>query len=286
MAIYKRTYKNYTGAATKAGPRLFVLTRFGLIGVFKSKLLMLFMGACLIYPICCIAFVYLSHNPKLLAAFNIPDGALPAVNGRFFYFYSIVQGALAYLLAAFIGPGLISPDVANGAMPLYFSRPLSRTKYVAGKLTVLLLLLSLITWVPGSAVFAVQASIAGWEWTKNNFWLEGAIVAGLVVWIFVLSLIALALSAWVRWKIAAGALLLGVIFAGAGFGMAINSLMRTSSGSLIDLSQVVQTIWSDLFRYDTGTEMSVASAWIVLAVACVVSWWLLARRIRPFEVIK
>jgi len=181
---------------------------------------------------------------------------------------------------------LISPDLANGAMPLYFSRPLSRTRYVAGKLAVLLLLLSLITWIPGSAVFAIQASVAGLDWAKANFWLEGAIVAGLAVWITILSLIALALSAWVKWKIAAGALLLGVIFAGAGFGMAINSLMRTSYGSLIDLSQVVHTIWSDLFRYDTGTEMSVASAWMVLGVTCVAAFWLLARRIRPFEVIK
>jgi ABC-2 type transport system permease protein len=286
MAVYKRTYKNYAGAATSVGPRFLVLTRFGLTRVFQSKLLMLFMGACLFYPIGCIAFVYLSHNAPFLAAFSIPAGRLPPVNGRFFYFYSIVQGALAYLLAAFIGPSLISPDLANGAMPLYFSRPLSRTRYVAGKLTVLLLLLSLITWIPGSVVFAIQASVAGWDWAKANFWLEGAIVVGLVVWILVLSLMALALSAWVKWKIAAGALLLGVIFAGAGFGMAINSLMRTSYGSLIDLSQVVHTIWSDLFRYDSGTEMSVASAWIVLGITCVISLWLLAKRIRPFEVIK
>jgi len=286
MAVYKRTYKNYTGAPTKAGSRFLVLTRFGLNRVFQSKMLILFLGACLFGPILCIAFVYLSHNPQFLAAFSIPAGRLPPVNGRFFYFYSIVQGALAYLLAAFIGPSLISPDLANGAMPLYFSRPLSRTKYVAGKLIVLLLLLSLITWIPGSVVFLVQASVAGWDWTKANFWLEGSIVLGLVVWILVLSLIALALSAWVKWKIAAGALLLGVIFAGAGFGMAINSLMRTSYGSLIDLSQVVHTIWSDLFRYDTGTDMSVGNAWVVLGVVCAVSVWLLARRIRPFEVIK
>jgi ABC-2 type transport system permease protein len=286
MAVYKRTYKNYAGAPTWTAWRFLVLTRFGLNRVFQSKMMILFVGACLFGPILCIAFVYLSHNPPFLAAFSIPANRLPPVNGRFFYFYSMVQGALAYLLAAFVGPSLISPDLANGAMPLYFSRPLSRTKYVAGKLIVLLLLLSLITWIPGSVVFLVQASVAGWDWTKANFWLEGSIVMGLVVWILVLSLIALALSAWVKWKIAAGALLLGVIFAGAGFGMAINSLMRTSYGSLIDLSQVVHTIWSDLFRYDTGTDMSVGSAWVVLGLVSALSVWLLARRIRPFEVIK
>ncbi len=34
--------------------------------------------------------------------------------------------------------------------------------------------------------------------------------------------------------------------------------MRTNYGALIDLTQVAHTIWSYLFRYDTGTEMSVS----------------------------
>ena len=58
----------------------------------------------------------------------------------------------------------------------------------------------------------------------------------MLVWILVLSLIALALSAWIKWKIAAGGLVLGVFFAGAGFGTALNSVMRTNYGSLLNLT--------------------------------------------------
>jgi len=68
---------------------------------------------------------------------------------------------------------LVTPDFANGAMPLYFSRPFSRAEYVGGRITVLLILLSLITWVPGVVLFAIQASIEGWDWTQANFWLAG-----------------------------------------------------------------------------------------------------------------
>jgi ABC-2 type transport system permease protein len=286
MAIYKHTYKNYTGARTETWSRFLILTRFGFARVYQSNFLLLFIIACLFYPLACAAYIYLSHNAPFLAALNIPARLLPQIDGRFFYFYSIVQGALAYLLTAFVGPSLVSPDFANGAMPLYFSRPFSRTEYVAGKIGVLLVLLSLITWIPGLVLFAIQASIAGWDWTKLNLWLAGSIVLGLFVWIIVLALIGLALSAWVRWRIAAGALVLGVIFAGAGFGTAINGLMRTNYGALIDLTQVAHTIWSYLFRYDTGTEMSVTSAWIVLGLTCVICLWLLAKRVRPFEVIK
>ena len=234
----------------------------------------------------CVAYIYLFHNPSFLALFSIPVDRLPAVDGRFFYFYSIVQGALAYLLTAFAGPVLVTPDFANGAMPLYFSRPFSRVEYVAGRLTVLLTLLSLITWIPGLVLFAIQSSMEGWSWMTGNLWLAGAIAFGLLVWIIVLSLIGLAISAWVRWKIGAGALVLGIIFVGAGFGTAVNSLMRTNYGALIDLTQVAHTIWSYLFRYDTGTEMSLSRAWIVLGVVSLICVWLLARRIRPFEIIK
>src|SRR5665213_882342 len=132
MAIYKHTYKNYTGARTETWSRFFILTRFGFARVFQSKFQLLFIIACLFYPLTCAAYIYLSHNAPFLAALNIPAARLPQIDGRFFYFYSIVQGALAYLLTAFVAPNLVSPDFANGAMPLYFSRPFSRGEYVAG----------------------------------------------------------------------------------------------------------------------------------------------------------
>jgi len=106
------------------------------------------------------------------------------------------------------------------------------------------------------------------------------------VWIAVLSLMALAFSACVKWRIAAGALVLGVVFAGAGLGTAINNVMKTQYGSLIDITQVAHTIWADLLRYDSGSEMPVADAWIVLAAAAAISLWMLIRRVRAFEVIR
>jgi len=146
-------------------------------------------------------------------------------------------------------------------------------------------MLSLITWIPGLFLFAIQSSIAGWAWLWSNLWLAGAILLGMAIWIAVLSLIALALSAWIKWKIAAGALVLGVFFAGAGFGSAINSVLRTSLGSLIDLNQVVHAIWADLFRYDSGSDMPLSHAWIVLLVACLICLALLWKRVRAFEVV-
>ena len=62
--------------------------------------------------------------------------------------------------------------------------------------------------------------------------------------------------------------------------------MRTHYGALIDLSQVIHTIWADLFRHDVRMDLSVTEAWTVLGVTCVLCLGLLARRIRAFEVVK
>lgn len=286
MAVYKRTYKSYSGPRTIPWARFLVLTRYSYARLFQSKFLVLFVSASLFYPLGCLVFIYLSHNEPLQVLLNMGNVKLPAIDGKFFYVFCRVQGTLAYLLTALVSPGLVSPDLANGALPLYFSRPFSRTEYVAGKMTLLLFVLSLITCVPGMILYGAQAGLAGWQWTTANLWLGGAIILAMIIWIILLSVIGLALSAWVKWKIAAGALVLAVFFAGSGFGSAVNTVLRTHYGGLISLTQVIRTIWGGLFRYDWGAELSVSQAWSVLGLTCAVCGWMLARRTRPLEVIK
>jgi len=107
-----------------------------------------------------------------------------------------------------------------------------------------------------------------------------------MVWILMLSLLALALSAWIKWKIAAGGLVLGVFFVGAGFGTALNSVMRTKYGSLLNLTEVMFRIWSGLFSWPEDTGISLEASWISVGVVCAVCLWLLVRRVRAFEVVK
>jgi len=235
-----------------------------------------------------VGYIYLANNLSILSSFGVPGPAASflKVESSLFLYFCWVQGAFTYLLTAFIGPSLISPDLVNGAMPLYLCRPFSRTEYIVGKMSVLMFLLSLVTWIPGLILFTIQASLAGWEWTTANAWIAGALVVGMLVWITVLSLIALALSAWVKWKIAAGGLVLGVFFAGAGFGTALNNVMRTQYGTLLNLTQVMYTIWSQLFRVGPTDGISARSAWICLGVVCAICLWMLVKRVRAFEVVK
>lgn len=286
MAVYKRTYTRYEGALTPEWSRFLILPRASYAKFGQSRLVMTLRNLAFLFPIGCIAFVYVANNLSVLTDLGIPAGSFFKVDESLFLTFCWVQGIFAYLMTALVGPGLVSPDLVNNALPLYLSRPFSRTEYVLGKMSVLAILLSTITWIPGLILFIVQASLAGWDWTKDNLWMGAALVVGLALWVILLSLLALAISAFVKWRIAAAAMLLGIFVAGAGFGSALNAIVRTDYGSLLNLPLVMYTIWMQLFGRVSDTGLSAESAWLAVVVVCAGCLWLLWRKVRAFEVVK
>jgi ABC-2 type transport system permease protein len=286
MAVYKRTYQRYTGELTPAWSRFLILYRYSRQTLLRSRLLTGFYVLCFFYPLLCAIEIYLVHNLDFVSKYGLDLARFLAIDNKFFFIFIDVQGVLAFILTAFTGPGLISPDLANGALPLYFCRPFSRAEYVAGKMSALALLLSQITWVPGVILFAIQASVGPKHWLAENWWIAGSIVLASWIWIAILCLLSMALSAWVKWRFVAGALLLGVFFFGSGFGHAINAVMRTDSGSLIDIGTLIATVWTGLFRIPNDISTSVAEAWTMLLIVCALCLLLLMRKVRAYEVIK
>ena len=288
MAVYKRSYRGYAGAMTAEWSRFAVIPRYAYRGLFQSKIMTAFYALCFLTPLVYVFLIYIANNIGAFARmFGVTDARSPiAVNGEFFFTYLGFQCPLAFILTAFIGPGLISGDLANRALTLYLARPFSRAEYVMGKMSVLLFLLSLITWIPGLMLFGVQAALAGGGWLSQNLWIAWALFAGSWIWILVISLLALALSAWVKWRIAAGALLLAVFFVAAGFGEAINAVLDVRWGKLINLGYVLTTVLNRLFRARETFEISTASAWVMLALICAACLALLNRKLRAIEVVR
>ena len=284
MAVYRRTYTTYSGAMTPAWSRFLILFRYSRRNLFRSRFQTGFFVACFFFPAMCLIAIYLAHNLSFLQKLGAPT-QIVVIDTRFFYYFVNVQGVLAFILTAFTGPGLISPDLANGALPLYLCRPFSRPEYILGKSAVLAILLSQITWVPGLILFAVQASLAGPDWTRGHLWIAGSVLLSFLIWITILSLVAMALSAWVKWRIVAGALLLAVMFFGAGFAQAINTVLRIQSGYFFNLPYLMAIVWNALFQIDTEHAIPVTQAWIALLVYCAISLALLMRKVRAYEVI-
>jgi ABC-2 type transport system permease protein len=290
VAVYKRTYTGYEGALTPDWSRFLVLPRASYARVSGSRLLMLLRIVAWFWPVGNAVYIYLANNLDILGGLGLPIGqgaqSFFTIDSGLFLLFCWVQGAFAYLITALVGPTLVSPDLVNNALPLYLSRPFSRTEYVLGKMSLLILLLSVVTWIPGLILFIFQAVLAGSDWT-STYWRVGVgMVIGQFLWIVLLSLIALAVSAWVKWRIAAGALLLGIFVVGAGFGGVINQIVRTDYGSLFNLPLVMYTIWMQLFGRPSDTGLEPLEAWLAVAAFSAGCLYLLWRKVRAFEVVK
>src|SRR5262249_57699634 len=94
---------------------------------------------------------------EALKILQIDLANLLPIDGSFFLAFFNAQQTFAFILTILIGPVLISRDVANNALPLYLSRPFSRAEYVAGKMNVLAIMISAITWAPGLLLFLFQS---------------------------------------------------------------------------------------------------------------------------------
>jgi ABC-2 type transport system permease protein len=222
--------------------------------------------------------IYLLNNLEGLASLNIPiDAALRflSVDGTFFLTVFRFQTFFSFVLVALMGPGLVSPDLANNALPLYFSRPLSRAEYVVGKLSVLLTITSLVTWVPGLVLIVVHASLSEFSWLTDNPRILAGVLIGSWIWTLTISLIALAISAWVRWKPVAIASLFAIFFVAAGFGEATNAILQTKWGTLLNITSDMNMVWRWLFLGESSYRVLLFGgeipAWMGLAAMMTVS---------------
>jgi ABC-2 type transport system permease protein len=282
MAVYKRGYEPYAGPLTPQRARFLVIARHAFRSVFDSRFMITFFVIAAIYPLALAIIVYLPFNAG--AAALLRGHRILESDAQLFLHFLNWQGTMAFMLAGFLGPGLIAPDLANGALPLYFSRPFSRAEYLFGKMSVLAILISAMTWVPGLLLFGFAAYLEGPKWLAANYHLAPALFAGSWIWIVLLCLLAMAMSAWVKWRIAAGALIFGVFFVAAGFGEALNNAADTRAGRLLNISADIETVWGAMLGVDPDRGITPAGALLALAVLSALCYWLLARKLRAYHV--
>ena len=300
MAVYKKTYRPYEGALTASWRRLLVIPRYAFEDLRKSRFLTIFYILSFIYPLIASLIIYVQHNASALRLINA-EGAQRMISINVSFYMGVLgwQSMLALFLSAFVGPGQVSPDLSNNALSLYLARPFSRAEYVLGKMLVLVILLSMMTWVPGLLLFGLEGYLEGWDWMTANSRIASGLFFGSWIWILVLCLLALALSAWVKWKPAAGGLMFGVFFVAAAFGAMVNGIQRTNWGHLFNISYLIGSIWVKLFEGDNpttsgavffrapqGETLPIWCSWAALTALALVCLYMLRRKIRGAEVVR
>jgi ABC-2 type transport system permease protein len=286
MAVYKRGYQRYQGATTSRWTRFMALPRFAWRRMFQQRQVIMLTIVSLIWPLLCAIFIYISNHADLLKGFGGGFQTFLAVKSNFFLTFMNVQSTFIIFLAALTGPGLIAPDLANNALPLYFSRPLSRLDYAIARLLTLVAVLSLISWIPGLLLFGMQAGMAEGKWLKENWEIGCAIVAGFFIWILIVSLVALASSAYARLKMVSGGVVLGFFFILSGMATMIDQIFRSHWGQAISPTWATRRIWYSMLKIsDVPPGPGVETCLLALAIVVILLILVLKRKLRPVEVV-
>ena len=295
MAVYERHFSHYEGPRTSLSSRFWVIARYAFKEVTDSRLFLISLVVAYVMPVINALVIYLKHNLDAISILQLAPEMMPDLGGEFYLGAMLLpQQWLALWMTLLIGPTLITRDLAGGAMPLYLSRPLNRRTYALGKASVLLSLLSAITWIPALLLWLFHAYLEGGSWAASNIDLAVTLFVSSWIWILMLTCMALALSAWVKWKAVARLVLLGALTVPAGFGRAMNEILdlETDWGALISPADLVSIIRANMFGdrlpewvHNNILDVPIYSAWLVIGFICLACLGLLARKIQAYEVV-
>ena len=288
MSVYKHTYSAYTGPLTEPKLRSLVLARYGLAEAWSSKITVGLLVLCLVPLVVFLVGIYLANNPvaRMLIFSGMPA---VAIDGRYFLRLVQIQQSLALVLCAWVAPRLISYDLADNALPILLSHPISRAGYVLGKVLALLVFLSAVTWVPALLLFGYAGYASPQAWFGAHAGMGFGLLVGSLVWIVFLSMLGLALSAWVKWRVVATGLIFASIFISAALGSMAKMILNTRWGMLLNLPIMMTSLWRSLLGLpfvDDGEALPAAAVLAVLALGCVGFVAMLNARIRARGVVR
>jgi ABC-2 type transport system permease protein len=157
--------------------------------------------------------------------------------------YPTQINTLVLLFCAVVGPELVSRDIRSGVLPLYFSRPLTRSDYPLAKWAALVSAVFLLLLAPLLVLLfgvAFSQDEAGEVWDEVVLFGEGLVTAGLTSLLF--ASIALLIASLSGRRAVAAALIVGVFILttpvlGVLQGIAYSQSNGELTGGALQLSQ-------------------------------------------------
>jgi ABC-type transport system involved in multi-copper enzyme maturation permease subunit len=290
MSVFNHDYRPYEGRLTPLKSRPLVLARYALHEAWSSKisigLFVLSLLPCLVE----LVIIYVADNPIARTLIMRGGDSVLVINERFFLNVLETQCWFALVLAAWIAPRLVSFDLGDNALPILLSHPVSRFGYLLGKFLALVLSLSYVTWVPCLVLFVYQCYASPQPWGMAHLSLGVGIFVASAIWIVLLSMVGLAVSAWVKWRVIATGAIFAVVLVPAGVGGIASAILRTKWGLLLNLPVVMSELWQRILGapafMNPRMELPTSAMAAVLVLACLGCVAVLNARIRAREVVR
>jgi ABC-2 type transport system permease protein len=278
MPIHDQGYRRYGGEKARKGTGWLVITRAGIRTFFAKRA---FLGLLLVSW-----FPFFVRAVQIYAAANLPQAAFLAPTPETFRQFLDQQQTFVFFVTVYVGAGLIANDRRANALQIYLSKPLTRTEYIFGKLSILMVFLTLVTWLPAIVLLIVQISFAGnFTFFRNNLFLFPAITVFSFIQVTMVASAMLALSSLSKSSRYVGILYTAVIFFAQAIYGVLYAVTRSTSMSWMsfsaNLTQVGDVIFRQPLKYDTPWPVSLAMIVALIALAGVI----LERRVRGVEVV-
>jgi len=299
MAVLDRSYRRWDGRPTPYWQRMLVIPRYAVADFLSKKAYLVAFVVMLLPPVGLAIAVYLSVNlPSLKTMLpllaNMPDFQ---VGTAVYHVFWGVQISFATFFSIIVGPPLFSGDMANNALPLYFSKALRQVDYVAGKALVLVGLISIASWMPLCLISLLHYAMADAAWRVKYGGTFFAVLAPSLALIVTFTAIILAVSATVQRTRLARAALFAVFVLSSAFGGVLAVTTRVDAFRAVSPVVMVRRVgeWAfDAEKISSRTGQLVGNTVPVsrgLALFSLTAWTLasgfvISRRIRPAEEVK
>jgi ABC-2 type transport system permease protein len=278
MPIHDQSYRHYGGGKSVPGRSWTVITAAGIKTMIRKRA---FLGL-LIFALA----PFLVRAVQMWISANYPQAAILSPTAETFRQFLEQQDFFVFIITVYVGAGLIANDRRANALQIYLSKPLMRSEYIVGKLAILFVFLTMVTFVPAMLLLWLKVAFDGsFLFLKNNLFLLPAITVGSLIQVALASFTMLALSSLSKSARYVGILYVGITFFTTAIYGALYAITGSSRVSWISIganvAQVVDVVFRLKPRYATPWEVSL----LVIIGLIVISISILERRVRGVEVV-
>ena len=201
--------------------------------------------------------------------------------------FNAQMGLFALLAVAWYGAGLFCEDRRAGAHQLYFARPLTRLDYFLGKFLTVAFFGALAMWVPALVICTVASlSSPDWSFLKEQWDVPLRATANSLVWITIVSSLALCASSLASRKSFALVGIFTVFVLSSAFGEVLSEIQGTSF-RVFGMGQNMESIADSIFSGwdEAGGPVAPATAWKVMGGFTALCLAVVTLRLRKLEVV-
>ena len=138
-------------------------------------------------------------------------------------------------------------------------------------------------------LFIYQGYSSPQPWIAANLRIASGLFIGSLLWIVLMSMLGLALSSWVKWRVVATGIIIAAVFVPAGVGGIVTGVLRTKWGFLLNVPVIMTELWQRLLgsrEIMPGQAIPTTAILVFLSLVGLVCIAMLNARIRAREVVR